>query len=157
MQMDIFLCRWGVEKGYTVLPRSSSPSHVRENFDLFDWKMQEEEIDLLDTLGLEETKYAWDPASVLWLLDPSTWLHISLPKFVFYGLMERKDWLVLFWPWQLRQPTQYKFALLMMILLMLFMSMVLLLCCHCYCWCSCCWLCWCCCLYWSWCDCLSFE
>ena len=65
MQMDIFLCRWGVEKGYTVLPRSSSPSHVRENFDLFDWKMEEEEIDLLDTLGLEETKYAWDPASVL--------------------------------------------------------------------------------------------
>ena len=54
-----------MEKGYTVLPRSSSPSHVRENFDLFDWKMQEEEMILLDTLGLEETKYAWDPASVL--------------------------------------------------------------------------------------------
>ena len=65
MQMDNICCRWGVEKGYTVLPRSSSPSHVRENFDLFDWKMQEEEMILLDTLGLEETKYAWDPASVL--------------------------------------------------------------------------------------------
>ena len=58
--------RWGLEKGYTVLPRSSSPSHLRENFDLHDWRLEEEDLHLLDSLGLEETKYAWNPASVLW-------------------------------------------------------------------------------------------
>jgi len=59
------LLRWGLEKGYTVLPRSSSPSHIRENFDLHDWRLEEEDLQLLDSLGLEETKYAWNPASVL--------------------------------------------------------------------------------------------
>ena len=54
-----------MEKGYTVLPRSSSPSHVRENFDLLGWGLEEEDLDLLDSLGIEETKYAWNPASVL--------------------------------------------------------------------------------------------
>jgi len=59
------LLRWGLEKGYTVLPRSSSPSHVRENFDLLHWRLEEEDLQLLDSLGMEETKYAWNPAAVL--------------------------------------------------------------------------------------------
>ena len=57
--------RWGLDKGYTVLPRSSSPAHVRENFDLHHWSLDEEDLQLLDTLGMEETKYAWNPAAVL--------------------------------------------------------------------------------------------
>jgi len=59
------LLRWGLEKGYTVLPRSSSPSHVRENFHLQGWRLEEADLHLLDSLGIEETKYAWNPASVL--------------------------------------------------------------------------------------------
>jgi len=58
------LLRWGLEKGYTVLPRSSSPSHVRENFEVLHWRLEDQDIQLLDTLGMEETKYAWNPAVV---------------------------------------------------------------------------------------------
>ena len=28
------------------------------------WRLEEEDIQLLDTLGMEETKYAWNPAVV---------------------------------------------------------------------------------------------
>ena len=62
--INFYGCRWGLEKGYTVLPRSSSPSHVRENFEVLHWRLEEEDIQLLDTLGMEETKYAWNPAVV---------------------------------------------------------------------------------------------
>ncbi|MFC6726460.1 3-hydroxyacyl-CoA dehydrogenase NAD-binding domain-containing protein, partial [Halobium palmae] len=35
----------GVERGIVVLPKSSSPEHVRQNFELFDWEMDEADVE----------------------------------------------------------------------------------------------------------------
>jgi len=59
------LLRWGLQKGYTVLPRSSNPDHVRENLQVSGWGVPEEQMEVLDSLGEEETKFAWDPTTVL--------------------------------------------------------------------------------------------
>jgi len=59
------LLRWGLQKGYTVLPRSSNPDHVRENLQVSGWVVPEEQMEVLDSLGEEETKFAWDPTTVL--------------------------------------------------------------------------------------------
>jgi diketogulonate reductase-like aldo/keto reductase len=40
--------RWAVEKGVVVIPKSSSPEHVRENAELFDWELDEADRRRLD-------------------------------------------------------------------------------------------------------------
>jgi diketogulonate reductase-like aldo/keto reductase len=37
--------RWGVQRGYTVLPKSTKEERVKENFQLFDFALTEEEVD----------------------------------------------------------------------------------------------------------------
>jgi len=58
------LLSWAILKGFSVLPKSTNPIHIRENFDIFCFKLTKEEVDELD--GIERTKkYAWNPAHVL--------------------------------------------------------------------------------------------
>jgi len=40
--------KWAIERGIVVLPKSSSPAHVRENAELFDWSLDEEDLRALD-------------------------------------------------------------------------------------------------------------
>ncbi len=40
--------RWAIENDVVVLPKSSSPEHVRENFELFDWELDPEDRRRLD-------------------------------------------------------------------------------------------------------------
>ncbi|HEX8857530.1 MAG TPA: aldo/keto reductase [Actinomycetes bacterium] len=42
--------RWHLEHGIPVLPRSSRPERIRENFDLFDFSLSEEEVARIDAL-----------------------------------------------------------------------------------------------------------
>ena len=64
---DQVLLKWGLEKGFTVLPRSGNPDHIRENIDLVGWELDEEDMEALDGMADEEgaRKYAWDPSQVL--------------------------------------------------------------------------------------------
>ncbi|CAD7932645.1 unnamed protein product [Amoebophrya sp. A25] len=48
------LLRWGVQKGWQVLPKSSTPSRIAENVKIFDFDLSEEEIAILDGLGKQE-------------------------------------------------------------------------------------------------------
>ncbi|KAA0045173.1 aldo-keto reductase family 4 member C9-like [Cucumis melo var. makuwa] len=34
--------RWGLQKGHSVLPKSTSESRIKENFDIFDWSIPED-------------------------------------------------------------------------------------------------------------------
>ncbi|XP_011653652.1 NADPH-dependent aldo-keto reductase, chloroplastic [Cucumis sativus] len=34
--------RWGLQKGHSVLPKSTSDSRIKENFDVFDWSIPED-------------------------------------------------------------------------------------------------------------------
>ncbi|KAL4039229.1 hypothetical protein IC575_002878 [Cucumis melo] len=34
--------RWGLQKGHSMLPKSTSESRIKENFDIFDWSIPED-------------------------------------------------------------------------------------------------------------------
>ena len=34
--------RWGLQMGHSVLPKSTSESRIKENFDIFDWSIPED-------------------------------------------------------------------------------------------------------------------
>lgn len=44
------LLRWGIEKGYPVLPKSRNPQRIRQNFDLFSFTLDAEDIAQLDAM-----------------------------------------------------------------------------------------------------------
>ena len=44
------ILRWHIEKGNIVFPKSSNPKHIKENFEIFDFKLTQEEIDKINSL-----------------------------------------------------------------------------------------------------------
>ena len=67
------ILRWHIEEGNSVFPKSTNPTHIQENFDIFDFALSDEdmkEIAKLDcgkryyTADLEEQKrfLSWKPA-----------------------------------------------------------------------------------------------
>merc|ERR1712212_547813 len=59
------LLRWGLQKGFTVMPKSVHPERIKENINL-DFEIPPACMDMLDNLEQEVVeKYAWDPSTVL--------------------------------------------------------------------------------------------
>lgn len=50
------LLRWHVQSGNIVIPGSKNPSHIRDNFDIFDFALNEEEMQKIATLD-KNTRY----------------------------------------------------------------------------------------------------
>ena len=44
------LLKWGLQKGYPILPKSENPDRIRENFDLFTFMLDEEDMELMESL-----------------------------------------------------------------------------------------------------------
>ena len=44
------ILRWHIEKGNIVFPKSSNPKHIKENFEIFDFKLTPEEIEKINSL-----------------------------------------------------------------------------------------------------------
>ena len=44
------ILRWHIEKGNIVFPKSSNPKHIKENFEIFDFKLTHEEINKINSL-----------------------------------------------------------------------------------------------------------
>lgn len=42
--------RYGVEKGLVILPKTTSPSRLRENLAVYDWELSDEEIRMIDAI-----------------------------------------------------------------------------------------------------------
>jgi len=53
------LLRWSVQKGFVPLPKSVTPSRIKENSEIFDFELSEEEMGTLETGAYEPC--AWDP------------------------------------------------------------------------------------------------
>ncbi|MFC7009055.1 aldo/keto reductase [Halalkalicoccus salilacus] len=49
--------RWALENDVVVIPKSSSPEHVRENVELFDWELDESDRSRLDELDRDRPVY----------------------------------------------------------------------------------------------------
>ncbi|MFC7018857.1 MULTISPECIES: aldo/keto reductase [Haloarcula] len=49
--------KWELERDIVVLPKSSTPDHVRSNFELFDWEMDDGDLERLDDADEDEPVY----------------------------------------------------------------------------------------------------
>ena len=45
------MIRWCLEHGTIVIPKSSNPDRIRENADVFDWKLSPDDVSALDALS----------------------------------------------------------------------------------------------------------
>ena len=52
------ILRWDLQRGIVVIPGSSNPEHIRENLDLFDFELSDEEMEHIDALDRGE-KHDW--------------------------------------------------------------------------------------------------
>ncbi len=52
------ILRWNLQKGVVVIPGSGNPEHIRENLDLFGFKLTEEEMEQINRLDRNE-KHDW--------------------------------------------------------------------------------------------------
>ena len=41
------MIRWSVQNGFITIPKSSKPERIKENADVFDWRLSEEDMKLL--------------------------------------------------------------------------------------------------------------
>lgn len=48
------LLRWGIQKGYPVLPKSTNPERLRQNADVFSFRIDEKDMATLETLDRGE-------------------------------------------------------------------------------------------------------
>ncbi len=44
------MLRWGIQHGRSVIPKSTKPSRIAENLDVFDFQLDDEEIAAIDAL-----------------------------------------------------------------------------------------------------------
>jgi methylglyoxal/glyoxal reductase len=54
------LLRWALQHRVTVIPKASQANHIRENFDVLNFSLPEEDMLLLDGLN-EDLHLCWDP------------------------------------------------------------------------------------------------
>ena len=43
--------RWLVQKKIIVIPKASSHSHLKDNLDIFDWQLDDAQMNLLDSVN----------------------------------------------------------------------------------------------------------
>ena len=52
------ILRWNLQKGVVVIPGSSNPEHIKENTELFDFELTNEEMEQIKALNRDE-KHDW--------------------------------------------------------------------------------------------------
>ena len=52
------ILRWNLQKGVVVIPGSSNPDHIKENTELYDFVLTDEEMEQINALDRNE-KHDW--------------------------------------------------------------------------------------------------
>lgn len=55
------ILRWHIQAGNVVIPGSKNPAHIRDNFDLFDFSLSEEEMADIEALNQDKRYYTSTP------------------------------------------------------------------------------------------------
>lgn len=53
--------RWHIQAGNIVIPGSKDPDHIRDNFDLFDFRLTEEEMAQIAAMDQQKRYYTSTP------------------------------------------------------------------------------------------------
>jgi diketogulonate reductase-like aldo/keto reductase len=59
---QIFL-RWALQHEVAIIPKSANADRLRENANIFDFSIEQEDMDLLDSLN-ENFRVSWDPTGI---------------------------------------------------------------------------------------------
>ena len=51
------ILRWNMERGIIAIPRTSKLAHMKENIDIFDFELSNEDMELIKTLDLNKTQF----------------------------------------------------------------------------------------------------
>lgn len=57
------MIRWGLQHGLVVIPKSTREERIRENSQVFDFNLKQEDMQVLDSLN-ENLRTNWDPTNV---------------------------------------------------------------------------------------------
>ncbi|PCJ21138.1 MAG: aldo/keto reductase [Candidatus Cloacimonadota bacterium] len=57
------LIKWGLQQGLVVLPKSTKEHRIQENFDVFDFEINNNDMDILNSLN-ENLRTCWNPSNV---------------------------------------------------------------------------------------------
>ncbi|CAG8464947.1 27173_t:CDS:2 [Gigaspora margarita] len=59
------LLRWGYQHGFIVIPKSVKAERIKENLNIFEFELSNEDMEALDSLGKSQTtKFCWDPTDI---------------------------------------------------------------------------------------------
>jgi glycerol 2-dehydrogenase (NADP+) len=64
------LIMWGLQKGWSVIPKSVTPSRIESNFDLDGWSLDQGEMEALDGLKSQPFKVCGDSWLPIRVFDP---------------------------------------------------------------------------------------
>ena len=68
------IIRWHLQKGHCVVPGSSNPEHIRENYDVFDFSLSDEEMKQIADLNKEQRYFTLDyDQSAKWFNEYKLW------------------------------------------------------------------------------------
>lgn len=48
------ILRWAIQRGFSVIPRSKSEKHLKENLEIFDFELSKEEMDMIGSLNQDK-------------------------------------------------------------------------------------------------------
>lgn len=57
------MLRWGIEKGFVIIPKSTNPMRIKENMDIFDFSLDQDDMKKLEKLD-RGLRTCWDPTLV---------------------------------------------------------------------------------------------
>ena len=54
------MIRWCIEKGLIPLPKSNNKDRIKQDFEVFDFSLDKEDMDTIETLD-KNLRTCWDP------------------------------------------------------------------------------------------------